>query len=128
MPRADLLRLAISFLVGCPLAAQAQTDEIQVYDAEIAEPGQFEATLHNNYAPDGLKQPAFPGGTISNHSWNGALETDYGVTDWWELGLYMPVYTFTSLMPKDRASAADPDDPRLEPLVLQELWIEAAPR
>jgi hypothetical protein len=37
------------------------------------------ATLHNDYAPDGVKQPAFPGGTVSNHSWNGGLETAYGI-------------------------------------------------
>ena len=89
------LCLIFLFLAAWPLAARAQTDEIQVYDAGIAEPGHFEATLHNNYAPDGLKQPGYPGGTVSNHSWNGTLETAYGVTDWWELGLYMPVYTFT---------------------------------
>ena len=76
-------------------AARAQTDEIQVYDGEIVEPGHFEVTLHNNYAPDGLKQPAYPGGTISNHSWNGTVETAYGMADWWELGVYLPVYTFT---------------------------------
>ncbi len=81
-------------LIGVPFGARAQTDEIQVYDATIADPGHFEATLHNNYAPDGLKQPNYPGGTISNHSWNGTLETAYGVADWWELGLYLPVYTF----------------------------------
>jgi hypothetical protein len=88
-------RLLLLFLAALPVAAYAQTDEIEVYDAEIAEPGHFVATLHNNYAPDGLKQPNYPGGTISNHSWNGALETAYGVAEWWELGLYLPVYTFT---------------------------------
>lgn len=90
-----LCRVALLFLIAWPFAAYAQTDEIQVYDAQIAQPGHFEVTLHNNYAPDGLKQPSFPGGTIFNHGWNGTLETAYGVTDWWEVGLYMPVYTFT---------------------------------
>jgi hypothetical protein len=85
----------VPLLASLPRAAHAQTDEIQVYDAEIVEPGHFEATLHNNYAPDGLKQPAFPGGTLSNHSWNGTLETAYGVAPWWELGLYLPVYTYS---------------------------------
>lgn len=87
--------IAALLLPAAPVVAHAQTDEIQVYDAEIVEPGKFEMTLHNNYAPDGLKDPAFPGGTVSNHSWNGGLETAYGVTEWWELGLYLPVYTFT---------------------------------
>jgi hypothetical protein len=89
-----LLTAAILLLAALPAGARAQTDEIQIYDATIAEPGHFEATLHNNFAPDGLRQPAFPGGTISNHSWNGGLETAYGVADWWELGLYLPVYTY----------------------------------
>jgi hypothetical protein len=95
VPFPRLFRYLAGLLVAGSIAAHAQTDEIQVYDAQIAEPGHFEVTLHNNYAPDGLKQPAYPGGTISNHSWNGGLETAYGVTDWWELGVYFPVYTFT---------------------------------
>ena len=32
-----------------PAAGRAQTDEIQVYTAEINDPGQFSITLHNNY-------------------------------------------------------------------------------
>ena len=41
--------------------AHAQTDEIQVYDAEINNPGQFSLQLHNNYTPIGRKEPDFPG-------------------------------------------------------------------
>jgi len=95
MSRARLLAMVLAASVVLPAVARAQTDEIQVYDAEIAEPGSFEGTLHNNYAPNGLKQPSFPGAIISNHSWNGTLETAYGVTPWWELGVYLPVYSFT---------------------------------
>lgn len=40
-------------------AAQAQTDEIQVYDARIAAPGVFNLTLHVNYTFSGLKAPRF---------------------------------------------------------------------
>jgi len=39
--------------------AHAQTDEIQVYNAQIAAPGVFNMALHNNYTPDGLT-PARP--------------------------------------------------------------------
>ena len=95
MPSHAAVRLLLLFLLAWPLAARAQTDEIEIYDAQIAEPGQFDAALHNNFAPDGLKLPRFPGATVSNHSWNGTLETAYGLTDWWELGLYMPVYSFS---------------------------------
>ena len=66
------------------------TDEIQVYNAAIAAVGQFTIQQHLNYIPLGLKEPPFPGGLVSNHSLNGTPEFAYGVTDWWELGLYLP--------------------------------------
>jgi hypothetical protein len=76
-----------------PAAAFAQTDEIQVYNAEIAPVGVFNLTWHNNYTPNGATMPAYPGAIISNHSWNGVTEWAYGVTDWWEQGLYLPLYS-----------------------------------
>ncbi len=83
---------ALAFvLLAIPVAALAQTDEIQVYDAEIADPGVFNVMLHTNYTPIGRKTPDFPGGIIPNHSVNGALEWAYGVKDWFEQGLYLPV-------------------------------------
>ena len=86
--------LSIIFMVSGPSVASAQTDEIQVYNAEIAAPGTFNITLHNNYTPDGLKKPAFPGGVVSNGSVNGVPEWAYGVTPWMEAGLYLPLYSF----------------------------------
>lgn len=74
----------------------AQTDEIQVYDASITSPGSFSVTVHNNYTPIGRKEPDFPGGIVPNHSLNGVVETTYGVNDWLELGLYLPLYSLTS--------------------------------
>jgi hypothetical protein len=74
--------------------AWAQTDEIQVYNAEIAKPGVFNLTLHNNYTPDGAKTPAFPGAVVSNHALNGVPEWAYGVAPWLEAGLYLPLYSF----------------------------------
>jgi hypothetical protein len=76
--------------------AHAQTDEIQVYNAEIAPPGAFNLTLHNNYTPDGIKAPAFPGTIVSNGSWNGVPEWAYGVAPWMEAGLYLPLYSLPS--------------------------------
>ena len=49
--------------------------------------------VHSNYTPIGRKTPDFPGGIIPNHSVNGAVEWAYGVADWFEQGLYFPVYT-----------------------------------
>ena len=83
-------------LLVWPHAARAQTDEIQVYDAGITAPGQFNLTWHNNFTPSGRTQPAFPGGIIPNHALNGVPEWAYGVTDWFEAGTYLPVYTVTN--------------------------------
>ena len=76
-----------------PKAAFAQTDEIQVYDAEIEDQGKFNVMVHSNYTPIGRKTPDFPGRIIPNQSVNGAVEWAYGVKPWFEQGLYFPVYT-----------------------------------
>src|ERR1039457_20449 len=73
--------------------AHAQTDEIQVYNAQIAAPGVFNLALHNNYTPDGLTSPPFPGGIAPNHTLNGVAEWAYGVTNWFEAGVYLPLYS-----------------------------------
>jgi hypothetical protein len=80
-------------LLTAPAAVFAQTDEIQVYDAEIADQGVFNLMIHTNFTPIGRKAPDFPGGIIPNHSVNGAAEWAYGVTDWFEQGLYLPVWS-----------------------------------
>lgn len=85
--------IAVASLVGASvlLASNAHaTDEIQVYNAGIAEVGQFTIQQHLNYVALGQKDPPFPGGFPSNHSLNGTPEFAYGMTDWWELGLYLP--------------------------------------
>ncbi|MGY3585158.1 hypothetical protein ACVIGB_005787 [Bradyrhizobium sp. USDA 4341] len=86
MAGAALIALAA---VGCSSRAQA-TDEIQVYNAGIAAVGQFTIQQHLNYVGIGQKDPPFPGGFPSNGSLNGTPEFAYGMTDWWELGLYLP--------------------------------------
>lgn len=90
--RVNVLLICLAF----PGLVLAQTDEIQVYDAAIVDPEKFGLTVHTNYTPDGLKQPAFPGGVTPDHSDNGAVEWAYGVADFLELGLYLPVYTVTN--------------------------------
>lgn len=79
--------------VVCLGIARAQTDEIEVYDAQIAAPGMANLTLHGNYTPDGRTSSAYPGAVIPNHSLNGAAEWAYGVTPWFEAGLYLPLYS-----------------------------------
>jgi hypothetical protein len=73
-------------LAVIPKPAFAQTDEIQVYDAEIEDQGKFNVMVHSNFTPIGRTTPDFPGGIIPNHSVNGAVEWAYGVKDWFEQG------------------------------------------
>lgn len=83
--------LLVGAIFWLALAQPAKAvDEIQVYNASIAAPGQFTIQQHLNYVGAGLATPPFPGGLVSNHSINGTPEFAYGVTDWWELGLYLP--------------------------------------
>jgi len=91
--RAAMVLSAVAALL--PTAAFAQTDEIQVYDGEIADRGVFNLTWHNNFTFSGARQAENPGGIVPEHSLNGVTEWAYGVTDWFEAGLYMPLYTVT---------------------------------
>ncbi|MDB5567564.1 MAG: hypothetical protein JWP84_4130 [Tardiphaga sp.] len=91
----QLVRMASGILAGATLcitfARPAKAvDEIQVYNANIAAPGQFTIQQHLNYVGAGLKEAPFPGGLVSHGSLNGTPEFAYGVTDWWEVGLYLP--------------------------------------
>ncbi len=92
---ATIVKLALIAiaLLAIPRAAQAQTDEIQVYDAEIEDHGKFNVMIHSNFTPIGRKTADFPGGIIPDDSVNGAVEWAYGVASWFEQGLYFPVYT-----------------------------------
>jgi len=93
--RHGALLLAVALLARSA-ALLAQTDEIQVYDGQIAEPGIFNLTLHDNFTPDGQASPAFPGGLVPDHTLNGVPEWAYGVRPWMEAGLYLPLYSYTA--------------------------------
>jgi hypothetical protein len=102
--RKTLMFLAVVLAaIAAPRVGCAQTDEIQVYDAEIAEPGVINLMWHQNFTPSGIKEPAFPGAIISDHSYNGVPEFAFGITPWFEQGLYIPVYSFS----KGRGSTLD---------------------
>lgn len=79
--------------LGAARQAAAQTDEIQVYTGGLADPRVFNLTLHNNVVAKGLTTPAFPGAVTADKSWNGVPEWAYGVTRWFEAGLYLPLYS-----------------------------------
>jgi hypothetical protein len=93
-----LVAMGLPFLLWAG-SSPAQTDEIQVYDAGIAAPGVFNLTWHNNYTPDGHTAPSYPGGIVPNHTLNGVTEWAYGVTDWFEAGLYLPLYSISGAGP-----------------------------
>jgi len=80
-------------LAAVPARAFAQSDEIQVYDGGLAPKGVFNLTLHNNLIAKGIKTQPFPGGVTADRSFNGVPEWAYGVTNWFEAGLYLPLYT-----------------------------------
>ncbi len=95
MKRLDWRWVAAMFVVfaALPAGASAQTDEIQVYDGALAAPGVFNLTLHTNFTPSGITTPAFPGAVTADQSLNGVPEWAYGVTKWFEAGLYLPLYS-----------------------------------
>src|ERR1700744_1796496 len=87
-------RTALAALLLCASsgAGFAVTDEIQVYTGDIEPLGVFGLTWHNNYTPSGLKMPDFAGGLVDNHAYSSVTEWAYGVTPWFEAGLYLPLY------------------------------------
>jgi hypothetical protein len=90
---AALSLTVLSLLASRPL--QGQSDEIQVYTGEVAAPGTGSITGHANYTPNGRTAAAITGGVVPDGSVNGAFEWAYGVTDWFEAGAYLPVYSIT---------------------------------
>ena len=72
------------------MAVDQVHDEIQVYNADINDVGQWSYEQHLNFAAIGQKQPEFQGGITSNHSLQGTPEFAYGITNWWEAGFYLP--------------------------------------
>jgi len=62
--------LVVVTLAALPLHTRPAraVDEIQLYNAEIADVGQFTIQHHFNYAFSGRKEPDFPGGLTPNHA------------------------------------------------------------
>ena len=88
-----ILTLLALVPMAVPQMVSAQTDEIQVYDGGLVPRGRFNLTLHNNFTPEGLATPAFAGALLADKSLNGVPEWAYGVTTWFEAGLYLPLYS-----------------------------------
>ncbi|MES2294077.1 MAG: hypothetical protein V4527_12320 [Pseudomonadota bacterium] len=93
--RAIRTGLVAALFCAASSSAFAVTDEIQVYTGEIAPVGVLGLTWHNNYTVNGLKTPDFPGGLVDNHALSSVTEWAYGVTPWFEAGLYVPLYSYS---------------------------------
>ena len=85
--------ILLAAALAVPGMLLGQTDEIQVYDAAIAEPGVFNLMSHSNFTPIGRKTADYPGAILANDSFQTTAEWAYGVTPWFEQGLYLPVST-----------------------------------
>ena len=86
--RARLAHLLAITALAAPVMVLGQTDEIQVYDANIAEPGIFNVMTHFNFTPVGRKPPrTFPARSLPTIRSKTTVEWAYGVTPWFEQGL-----------------------------------------
>lgn len=86
-----MLRPLVPALLAAAPALGAALDrfEIQVYEAEVNDPGQVGLEVHANYTVKGERAPAFPGETPPHRSFRLTLEPALGVTSWLELGAYL---------------------------------------
>jgi hypothetical protein len=86
-----LPRLAFLFLlIFSPIVQAVYLDEIQVYDGEINEPGEFGLEVHLNTTLAGQSFPSFPNQRFSQGGVRLTPEFSYGLTKNIELGFYTP--------------------------------------
>jgi hypothetical protein len=81
--------LSCAALVAAPAPACAQENyEIQVYGYDTVDPGHTMVELHSNFTIDGSKT-VVDGMLPTNHAEHETIEITHGVTDWFEVGLYI---------------------------------------
>jgi hypothetical protein len=95
MPAARALAAAAALATAVAPWPAAAIDrfEIQVYQSDINEPGQFGIETHLNYTFQGTKEPEFEGQVPPWHAFRVTLEPAIGVTEWLELGAYLQFMT-----------------------------------
>ena len=91
--RALAAAAALTLAFAPRLAAAIDRFEIQVYESDINEPGEFGLELHLNYTVQGSKEPEFEGQVPPWHTFRVTLEPAVGVTEWLELGAYLQFMT-----------------------------------
>jgi hypothetical protein len=85
-------RLALGALAALLLphaASPIDRFEIQVYEAEVNEPGDLGLEVHANYTARGTRTPAYPGEIPPHRAFRLTLEPAVGVARWLELGGYL---------------------------------------
>ena len=83
-------RLLLLIAAALPLAASgALQDEIQVYDDEINEKGEYSLEVHFNTTPDGLTTRSYPGQVINAGNTRLTPELAIGLGHDLEAGLYV---------------------------------------
>jgi hypothetical protein len=87
--RAVLALAALALAVAAAPVAAIDRFEIQVYEADINEPGQFGLETHLNNTIRGTRTPEFAGQVPPHHVGRLTLEPAVGVTEWLELGAYL---------------------------------------
>ncbi len=80
--------LAAAAALGARPAAAQDNYEIQVYGADMVEPGHTMLELHSNFTIDGSKQMV-NGLYPTNHALHETIEITHGFTDWFETGFYI---------------------------------------
>lgn len=89
LARALALAACAAAASGAGSAAALDRFEIQVYDAEIDDPGQIGLEAHLNFTPSGIRAPDYPGQVPPDRVGRVTLEPSLGVTRWLELGAYV---------------------------------------
>ncbi len=89
------VRLPAAFWLGLAAlalapAARAADDEIMVTDADLAAVGKPELEIHTNFS-QGTTQPPGEGEFAPNHILRVTPELSFGLTEHWDVGLYLPV-------------------------------------
>ncbi len=82
------LLFPVSLLLS-PCAHALDRFEIQVYDDDVAQPGQFGLEVHGNYTVLGHRTGDYPGAVPAHQAARLTFEPAIGVTDWLEFGAYL---------------------------------------
>lgn len=79
--------IGIACVVMAHVLAAQDNYEIQVYGADLVEPGRTMLELHSNFTFDGRKT-VVDGLRPTNHALHETVEITHGFTDWFEVGFY----------------------------------------